>query len=384
MKHLFTIRLLVIALAILLTAQISHAQIKWDFDQGTGTASPIAASIPPNVTVSDFSFGNTFGTVTPMVTNTSASNYTGASANYNATVSANALSPFSIANNTYFTFTLTPATGYNINLSAIQFGARSIGAGPNAYQIYTSADNYTTAIAGNSLTNNSAWVLKQPTITAVSGAVSTPLTIRVYGYSGVSPVSGTANWRIDDVAVTVSVVMPISLKSFSIAVDNKQPVLNWQTAQEINANYFSIEKSSNAKDFTEVTKIIASNKAQGSTYQYTDIEKLTATKYFRIKMVDKDGSYKYSNVLSVTDKENIAISAYPNPTTTNNISLSHPKAQEGALIKIVGINGAVIMLQQVSKDAVQSTLNLQGIAKGKYVIVFENGSNKNAIQFDKQ
>ncbi len=206
--------------AMLFASFVCHkasAQIKWDFDQGSGTASPVSSSIPSNITASDFSFGNTFGTVTPMVTNTSASNYTGASANYNATVSANANTPFSTAANTYFTFTLTPSPGYAISMTALQFAARSITAGPNAYQIYTSADNYTTSIAGNSLTNNSSWVLKQPTITAVSVGAGVPLTVRVYGYSGVSPVSGTANWRIDDLAVTVSAVMPISLRSFSVS-----------------------------------------------------------------------------------------------------------------------------------------------------------------------
>jgi hypothetical protein len=370
---------------LLLTAlQNVSAQIKWDFDENSGTASVLSTSVPANVTASDFSFGNTFGTVTPMVTNTSASNYTGASGNYNATVSANATTPFSTTTNTYFTFTLTPATGYSITMSAIQFGARSLTTGPNAYQIYTSADNFTTSIGGNSLNNNSSWYLKQPTTTLVVGAANTPLVVRVYGYAGVSPVSGTANWRIDDLAVTVSVVAPISLKSFSIGLNNKQPLLSWETVQEINANYFSIQRSSNAKDFFELAKVAASNKIQGSTYQYSDNDKIIGTKYYRLQMVDKDGSYKYSNVLVASEKDNVAITAYPNPTTSNSISIAHAKASSDAVIRVVSMNGTIIFSIKVQEGSVQTNISFANISKGQYIITYDNAGVKSATQFSKQ
>lgn len=383
MKKVSIIKLFAM-LFVLVVCHQATAQIKWDFDQGTGTASAVSSTIPANITVSDFSFGNTFGTVTPMVTNTSASNYTGASGNYNATVSANANTPFSTSGNTYFTFTLTPSAGYAINMTALQFAARSIAAGPNAYQIYTSADNYATSIAGNSLTNNSSWVLKQPTFTAVSVGAGIPLTVRVYGYSGVSPVSGTANWRIDDLAVTVSVVMPINLKSFSIALNNNLPQLNWQTSQEINAAYFAVEKSRNGKDFVQLAKVTATNKPNGSSYQFADAEKLVGTRYFRLRMVDRDGSYKYSNILSVTDKQDVFLKAYPNPTTTNSISIAHPKAGTNAVIKIIGINGTVFKTKQVLDGTIQNSINLMSLQQGIYMAVFENGASSTTVFFCKQ
>ena len=373
-----------------ISVQKGTAQIKWDFDEDTaGTASPVASSIPSDVlSVSDFSFVNSLGTVASMVTKTSPSTgYTGASGAYNATTSAVG-GAFSADSSTYFTFTITPDTGYAVSLSAIQFGARSIGAGPNAFQVYTSADNYTTSITAGSLINNSTWALKQPTIAkAVVGAINTPLTIRVYGYSGVKPTSGSANWRIDDVSVTASpIILPIVLQSFSLATEagSKGILLRWQTSLETNVNSFTIERSANENDFVSIGEVAATNNHSGSTYQYADNTAVKGTVFYRLKMVDKDGSYKYSNILAATAKESLSISAYPNPTSTDRITLVHPKAQDGAVIKIVGINGAVLMTYQVSKDAVQSGLGLQGIAKGKYVIVFDNGTGKNAIQFDRQ
>jgi len=370
----------------------THAQIKWDFDQGTGTASPVAASVPANLTASDFTFGNTFGTVTPMVTNTSASpttanaNYAIAgSGNYNATCSAVA-GVFSAATSTYFTVTLTPASGYAIKLDAIQFGTRSIGAGPNAYQIYTSIDGYTTALVGNSLNSNSTWYFRQPTITSTQGLDATPVTIKVYGYSGVNPVSGTANWRIDDLYITATAVLtttPVTLSSFSAALNNKHASLKWQTSFENNAGVFTIEKSTNKRDFSAIGNINASNKPQGSTYMFTDNEPISATVYYRMKMSDRDGRSQYSHVVSVTDKAIASLSIYPNPAI-NNITVTHPLATKKTIIRIINLSGITCASWDVAENTMQSNINIQQLQRGKYFLVLENEGNKSTIQFDKQ
>jgi len=377
---------------VALTSEI-RAQVKWDFDENGGTASPVSTSVPSNMTASDFSFGNPFGTVSPMVTNSSPSpvgtnsNYTiTGSGNYNATVAVVA-GAFSGATSTYFTVTLTPAAGYSINISAIQFGTRALSnTGPNAFQIYTSVDNFTTSLAGNSISSNATWYSKQPTITAVTGAVGTPVVVRVYGYSAVAPVSGTANWRVDDLGITASAVntLPVVLGLFNATVENSQTQLQWQTTEEVNTAYYAVEKSVDAEHFTEAGRVSSLNNVTGGTYHYTDANTspLSAT-YYRLKMVDKDGSYQYSRALLVTARQNVALHVYPNPAIST-VVVEHPVALAHTVLKLVTMDGKTVISQPVAIGTVETIVPVQSLVKGNYLLVWENEQVRSASMLLKQ
>ncbi|MCF8409579.1 MAG: hypothetical protein K9G36_11465 [Crocinitomicaceae bacterium] len=174
----------------------------WNFT----TASP--SSTISNLTIGDLSQGNNNGTTT-LINGTSASSvYTGASGGNNAGAAARtgALTP-GASGSAYFQFTLTPANGYNFTLTGISFGSRSTGTGPQAYALRSSLDNYASNITTGSLSANSTWALKSNTGLSTDGqGNANPVTFRLYGYNGSgSPTAGSANWRIDDLTLTVTV-----------------------------------------------------------------------------------------------------------------------------------------------------------------------------------
>ncbi len=182
---------------------VAVTSITWNFT----TAAP-SSTLPAGVTGGTIAQGGNVGTTTLIDSSTPVSTgYTGASGGNFAGLGARtgALNTAS-GGSSYWTFTLTPDAGKRIVVSSVSFAARRSNTGPQAWALYSSADNYTTALTTGALPTASAWVLFTPTISAVNGALNTALTFRLYGYNGSgSYTGGSANFRMDDLALTVAV-----------------------------------------------------------------------------------------------------------------------------------------------------------------------------------
>ena len=183
-----------------------QSSFSWNFGTASPNPNPSAGLPVSGLTVSAISQGNNNG-VTELLTTTSASSgYTGASGTYNAGAAARIGSLNTAAGGSaYFEFTLSPQNGRSVTVSQISFGARSTTTGPQAYAIRSSKNNYATNYAEGTIANNSSWSLKQSNL-SIEGAENEVIVIRIYGYDGSGSASAnTANWRIDDLAVTVTV-----------------------------------------------------------------------------------------------------------------------------------------------------------------------------------
>jgi DNA/RNA endonuclease G (NUC1) len=191
------------AVTLTVSAASASSTIVWDFT----TAAP-ASGLPSDMAGGTVTQGNNNGTTT-LLTTTSASTPTttfSGGSNAGAAARVGALNP-AASGSAYFEFTLTPAAGKQFVATAISFGSRSTSTGPQAFDIYTSGDNFTAKVATGTFPNTSIWTLYSPTFTAVTSPTGTAITFRIYGYNGVgSPAAGTANWRIDDLKLTVNTV----------------------------------------------------------------------------------------------------------------------------------------------------------------------------------
>ena len=209
-------KLYLFVLAFLLPA-MSHAQITWDFS----TATPLSG-IPAGISVSAVSQGNNNGTTALLTTTSASSGYAGATGGNNAGAAAN-VGPFRPDSSTYFEWTLTPSAGVSITVSQINFGSRSTGTGPQAYDIRTSLDNFATTAASSTLANNSTWALLT-NATSIAGASGQAITFRIYAYNGAGNASkNTANWRIDDLSVLTTTSGSVPVPTLTIAPSSLQP-----------------------------------------------------------------------------------------------------------------------------------------------------------------
>ncbi|MDD4236370.1 MAG: T9SS type A sorting domain-containing protein [Bacteroidales bacterium] len=110
--------------------------------------------------------------------------------------------------------------------------------------------------------------------------------------------------------------LPVELMRFySECIDNTV-VLHWLTASEINSMSYIVEKSLDANNFEEIGYIAAAgNSNEILSYSFIDEINQKQTKYYRLKIVDIDGTFEYSNIISANCFVNEApsIMVYPNP-----------------------------------------------------------------------
>src|SRR5688572_26028123 len=197
--------LAIFAVTFYLTA-FNQSTLSWNF--GTDAANPNPSSGTPvaGLTISGVSQGNNNGSTVLLTTTSASLGYTGSSGQFNAGAAARvgALN-LAASGSAYFEFTLTPDAGKTVSITNINFGSRSTGTGPQAYTIRTSLDAFASDAATAAVPNNSLWAL-YTNLVSVTSAEGVAVTIRIYGYNGTgTPSVNTANWRIDDLSVTVNV-----------------------------------------------------------------------------------------------------------------------------------------------------------------------------------
>ncbi|QEC67318.1 T9SS type A sorting domain-containing protein [Panacibacter ginsenosidivorans] len=110
------------------------------------------------------------------------------------------------------------------------------------------------------------------------------------------------------------IVLPINLLSFTAEKSGKQAVqLKWSTSNEINNQYFEIQRSSNGTNFTTIGKLNALiNSSSVKQYNFTDA-KAGNINYYRLKQVDINGQAHYSAIIRVSFNGNVHWQVYPNP-----------------------------------------------------------------------
>ena len=114
--------------------------------------------------------------------------------------------------------------------------------------------------------------------------------------------------------------MPIELISFEASVNGQAVDIYWTTATEINNDFFTIERSTNGKQFEE---LIFADGAGNSTseldYMEKDYDPHGGISYYRLKQTDFDGTYSYSQIVAVKRMENNTkqMLIYPNPAFSN-------------------------------------------------------------------
>ena len=109
--------------------------------------------------------------------------------------------------------------------------------------------------------------------------------------------------------------LPVELTSFTATRYNNNMVsLAWETVTEINSHYFEVERSADGQYFETIGTMPAKvNSNTISRYAMTDVEPYRGQNYYRLKMIDLDGSYEFSDIAAVFIDNFGEIMLYPNP-----------------------------------------------------------------------
>lgn len=106
---------------------------------------------------------------------------------------------------------------------------------------------------------------------------------------------------IDDIQLSSTVPLPVTLVSFNAAKEGSKVKLNWVTMAEDNVKSYEVERANESLKFQKIGSVTAIwNQNSGSMkYHYTDAQPLLQSAYYRLKIVDMDGKYTYSKVVRV-------------------------------------------------------------------------------------
>ena len=114
-----------------------------------------------------------------------------------------------------------------------------------------------------------------------------------------APFSSKVLLKVNNIVSKISSPLPVKLLNFVINDAKDEVKVNWVTTQEINSNYYVIERSTDGKKFETIGQVISNNKVTTNNYQFKDFKPIDGTSYYRLVMVDKDGSKAYSSIIAL-------------------------------------------------------------------------------------
>lgn len=167
----------------------------------------------------------------------------------------------------------------------------------------------------------------------------------------VSAVSGAGPNNSGIITNTVG-VLPIELLSFH-ATDNGGSVLvNWVTATEKNTSHFLVERSANGIQWNSIGKMdAAGNSSSNRYYELTDTDPLDGISYYRLKSVDLDHSYQYSDIEVVQHEKDELFTVYPNPSNGSfHVKLKHSQTQNLQL-SIYNVAGKLVFMDNLNSGS---------------------------------
>jgi len=190
--------------------------------------------------------------------------------------------------------------------------------------------------------------LMQPTVNAVT---TTTNGIGGRDYSGGPTTAGSGSGVVNSgILTSLSSPLPIELIRFDGTVNSDAVLLNWVTASEVNNNFYTVERSSDAIDFNEIGIVKANNTMYKSTYNLWDNSPIKGINYYRLKQTDFDGSFTYSQIVGVEFNNDIRVVLHPNPIKKNEtLIISFDKEYNSIInLEIVDAIGKKIYISEIN------------------------------------
>lgn len=197
------------------------------------------------------------------------------------------------------------------------------------------------------------------------------------GSGATNPSSGiTGSATVNPNCVGCASALPLTLTSFTGSRKGDQAELSWTTSYEENVRAFYVEQSTNGRDYTSVKEVPANNRPSA----YRSTVSLAKDSYFRLRMVDIDGTTTYSAIVTVQQLANgFELSLPSNPVRGANASvlISTQQSQQGTLM-VVDNSGRLIRRAAVNvqKGDNRLSVDLTGVTNGQYFLFFQGSQDR--------
>ncbi|MEM6725009.1 MAG: T9SS type A sorting domain-containing protein, partial [Bacteroidota bacterium] len=164
--------------------------------------------------------------------------------------------------------------------------------------------------------------------------------------------------------------LPVELVQFNAYLKPDRTVwLSWETATEIDNDYFIVEHSKDGINFQEINRVQGAGTSYTTlNYEVIDVQPLSGDNYYRLKQVDFDGAFEYSEIQVVRLLDlGVDLSIFPNPATEV-VHLDVSSGYKEAIIQVFDLAGRQVFEEQVIDGEVLNPIYVDKWAAGQYLI----------------
>jgi hypothetical protein len=225
--------------------------------------------------------------------------------------------------------------------------------------------------------DGSKWVNVPSAVTAGSICSGTGSGIIASDYT----TPGTSAYTFGSYNAAGGQALPVTLVSFTATPDSRVVLTGWQTAVEINNNYFTVERSADGNEFTAIGTVKgAGNSNSLQSYKFTDENPLQGVSYYRLAQTDFDGHTTVSAMVAVDMSSNAAannagLTVYPNPAT-DQVTLNLVNVSQGAVINIYNMMGDLAYSATYSSSQPVTIPTAGRLQAGMYTVSVTDGINE--------
>jgi glucose/arabinose dehydrogenase len=194
------------------------------------------------------------------------------------------------------------------------------------------------------------------------------------GVTGIADIGEDENGEI--YAVTGSAIygiyateaLPVKLVSFSGAPAVEGVKLTWKTSMEENSQAFDVEHSDNSVTFETIGTVLSQNSLSGGNYTFTHVTSSKGTNYYRLKMIDTDGTSEYSRIIATGKGPERVVENFIRPSLITDQHLNLVLDEPFQSVELVGIGGQVFWKEDIAGRSGHINLPLHRTSSGIYIV----------------
>ncbi len=184
--------------------------------------------------------------------------------------------------------------------------------------------------------------------------------------------------------------LPVTFRSFTVVKRDADAQLNWSVEnQDANTSHYIVERSVNGLEFTSLKNITANfSLGTRASYQFKDMNVTALSEpiaYYRVKQVDKDGRFVYTNILKIKLNNQRESQLYPNPASNKAMVSFYLQTAQKVIIMITDASGKAV--QQIKFMGVsgmnQQNIDVSKLPAGSYKLSIHTGESVETLQLVK-
>lgn len=172
-------------------------------------------------------------------------------------------------------------------------------------------------------------------------------------------------------------ILPVTLKHFDAKLLNNQTWIQWETSQEINGEYFYIQRANDNMQFSTIDSVLTKNLPNGSKYQYVDANPAIGNNYYRLVQKDIDNQLQYFDIKKVSVNTNNLVTIINNPfQSILKIAIQSSSAEQYQFI-IRDIQGKTFYQEKIYLQAGRRDVEVQSgnWPSGMYILSIQSNGN---------